>query len=335
MRILVTGAAGFIGFHVADRLLGRGAAVLGLDSLNSYYDPTLKKARLALLKGKPGFEFVHADLADRIVMEKVFAGGHFDAIVHLAAQAGVRYSLDHPHEYAASNLLGFLNVLEGARHGKTGHLVFASTSSVYGANTRQPFRETDSTDHPISFYSATKKANEAMAHSYSHLYGIPCTGLRFFTVYGPWGRPDMAYFKFTKMMLEGETIPVFNRGQMERDFTYIDDIAEGVVRVAENPAQPDSRWDGNAPKLSSSRAPWRIYNIGNSRRVPLMRFIEALESAIGVKAKIEFLPMQAGDVVGTEADTSTLEAAVGFRPDTPIEEGVRRFVAWYREYYGK
>jgi UDP-glucuronate 4-epimerase len=335
MRILVTGAAGFIGYHVAERLLRSGQAVLGLDSLNAYYEPALKKARLAVLQQLPGFEFAQIDLADREAVREVFSRGRFDAVVHLAAQAGVRYSLDHPHDYVQPNVAGFLNVLEGCRHGKTGHLVYASTSSIYGANTRQPFRETDNTDHPVSLYAATKKANEAMAHSYAHLFGIPCTGLRFFTVYGPWGRPDMAYFSFTKAILAGETIKVFNRGQMERDFTYIDDIVEGVVRVVEQPATPDARWNGQAPNPATSAAPWRIFNIGNMQRVPLMRFIEALESAIGVKARIEMVSMQAGDVVATEADTSALDAAVGFKPATPIEEGVRRFVAWYSDYYRK
>ncbi|QJR15667.1 NAD-dependent epimerase [Usitatibacter palustris] len=335
MRILVTGAAGFIGYHLAERLLRRGDTVVGLDNLNDYYDVALKEARLARLSPQPGFSFARANLADAAAMGSVFAGGKFDAIVNLAAQAGVRYSLENPRAYVEANLAGFLNILEGARNHGTGHLVYASTSSVYGANTATPFRENEGANHPVSFYSATKKANEAMAHSYAHLFRIPCTGLRFFTVYGPWGRPDMALFKFTKGILAGEAIPVFNRGQMERDFTYIDDIVEGVVRVIDRPAAPDPAWSGDKPNPATSAAPWRLYNIGNSRRVPLMRYIEAIEAALGMKATLDLLPMQAGDVPATEADTSALEAAVGFRPSTTVEEGVRRFVAWYREYYGK
>lgn len=316
MHILVTGAAGFIGFHLSQRLLARGDRVTGVDNLNAYYDVSLKEARLAKLRAHAGFTFVRADLADRKAMQTLFGSGKFDAIVNLAAQAGVRHSLLHPHDYIEANLTGFLNVLEGARHHGTGHLVYASTSSVYGTNVNLPFRETDDTDHPCSLYAATKKANELMAHSYAHLYGIPSTGLRFFTVYGPWGRPDMALFKFTKGILAGEAIPVYNRGQMDRDFTYIDDIVEGIVRVADQPA------------------PYRIFNIGNNQRVPLMRYIEALEEALGKTAQLDLLPMQAGDVPATEADTSALDAAVGFKPATPVEVGVRRFVDWYREYYG-
>jgi UDP-glucuronate 4-epimerase len=316
MRILVTGAAGFIGFHLSQRLLARGDAVTGLDNLNDYYDVTLKEARLALLRAQGGFTFLRADLADRAAMEKIFAAGRFDAIVNLAAQAGVRHSLEAPHDYVRANLDGFLNVLEGARRHGTGNLVYASTSSVYGGNTQLPFRETDNTDHPLSFYAATKKANEVMAHSYAHLFKIPCTGLRFFTVYGPWGRPDMALFKFTRGILAGESIPVFNRGQMDRDFTYVDDIVEGIVRVVDRPA------------------PYAVFNIGNNQRVPLLRYIEALEKALGLPARLELLPMQAGDVPATEADTSALDAAVGFKPATPVEEGVQRFVDWYRTYYG-
>ena len=315
MRILVTGAAGFIGFHVSQRLLARGDKVTGLDNLNSYYDVTLKEARLAKLTAEPRFTFVREDLGDRKAMEALFATGKFDAIVNLAAQAGVRHSLDKPHDYIDANLTGFLNVLEGARHHGTGHLVYASTSSVYGGGTRMPFREDDDTSHPLSLYAATKKANEVMAHSYSHLFGIPSTGLRFFTVYGPWGRPDMALFKFTRGILAGEPIPVYNRGQMDRDFTYVDDIVEGIVRVVDKPA------------------PYRIFNIGNHQRVPLMRYIEALEATLGKKAQLDLLPMQPGDVPSTEADTSALDAAVGFKPNTPVEVGVRRFVEWYREYY--
>jgi UDP-glucuronate 4-epimerase len=315
MRILVTGAAGFIGFHVSQRLLERGDRVTGLDNLNAYYDVTLKEARLAKLTAQPRFTFVRADLGDRKAMEALFATGKFDAIVNLAAQAGVRHSLDKPHDYIDANLTGFLNVLEGARHHGTGHLVYASTSSVYGGGTHMPFREDEDTSHPLSLYAATKKANEVMAHSYSHLFGIPSTGLRFFTVYGPWGRPDMALFKFTRGILAGEPIPVYNRGQMDRDFTYVDDIVEGIVRVVDKPA------------------PYRIFNIGNHQRVPLMRYIEAIEATLGKKAQLDLLPMQPGDVPSTEADTTALDAAVGFKPNTPVEVGVRRFVEWYREYY--
>ena len=316
MRILVTGAAGFIGLHLAQRLLERGDTVVGLDNLNDYYDVSLKEARLARLHAHAGFTFVRADLADRAAMESAFASPRFEAIVNLAAQAGVRHSLECPHEYVDANVTGFLNVLEGARRQGTDHLVYASTSSVYGANRNLPYREADDTDHPLSLYAATKKANEVMAHAYAHLFGIPSTGLRFFTVYGPWGRPDMALFKFTRGILAGEAIPVYNRGQMDRDFTYIDDIVEGIVRVVDRPA------------------PYRIFNIGNNQRVPLMRYIEALEEALGMKARLDLLPMQAGDVPATEADTSALDAAVGFKPATPVEEGVRRFVDWYRDYYG-
>ncbi len=325
VRILVTGAAGFIGFHLARRLLERGDTVVGVDNMNAYYDVGLKEARLALLREEKRFELVRADLADRAAMEKVFNGvdsrlrgndgARFDAIVNLAAQAGVRYSVENPHAYVESNVVGFLNVLEGARRHGTGHLVFASTSSVYGLGTDLPYKETADTDHPISLYAATKKSNEVMAHAYAHLFGIPTTGLRFFTVYGPWGRPDMALFKFTRGIIDGTPIPVFNEGRMTRDFTYIDDIVEGVVRVIDRPA------------------PYRIFNIGNHRRVELMDYIRAIESALGKKAKLELLPMQPGDVRATEADTSALQAATGFAPATPVEEGVRRFVEWYRGYY--
>jgi len=315
VRILVTGAAGFIGFHLAARLLDRGDTVVGLDNMNAYYDVRLKEARLARLEEREGFEFARADLADRAAMEKVFGAGRFDAIVNLAAQAGVRYSVENPHAYVESNVVGFLNVLEGARKHGTGHLVFASTSSVYGLGTDLPYKETADTDHPISLYAATKKSNEVMAHAYAHLFRMPTTGLRFFTVYGPWGRPDMALFKFTRGILDGTPIPVFNEGRMVRDFTYIDDIVEGVVRVIDRPA------------------PYRIFNIGNHQRVELMDYIRAFEDALGKKAKLELLPMQPGDVRATEADTSALEEATGFRPATPVDEGVRRFVKWYREYY--
>jgi UDP-glucuronate 4-epimerase len=333
MRILVTGAAGFIGFHVARRLLERGDHVVGLDNLNAYYDPALKAARRGLLEQHRNFGFVQAELADAAAMSQVFARGRFDAIVHLAAQAGVRYSVENPRAYVDSNVVGFVNVLEGARNHGTGHLVFASTSSVYGLNRKLPFEESQNTDHPVSLYAATKKANEAMAHSYAHLFGVPCTGLRFFTVYGPWGRPDMALFKFTRGMLAGEPIPVFNEGRMIRDFTYVDDIVEGVVRIADRPAAPDPDWDPQSPAPASSSAPWRLYNIGNHRRVELMRYIRALEEALGVEAKLNLLPIQPGDVEATEADTSALERTTGFAPATPVEEGIRRFVAWYREHY--
>ena len=315
MRILVTGAAGFIGFHLAKRLLARGDSVVGVDNLNAYYDVGLKEARLRELEAAGGdFTFVRADLADRAAMERVFTE-RFDAIVNLAAQAGVRYSVENPRTYVDSNVVGFLNVLEGARHAGTGHLVFASTSSVYGLGTDLPYKESADTDHPVSLYAATKKANEVMAHAYAHLFAIPTTGLRFFTVYGPWGRPDMALFKFTRGILEGTPIPVFNEGRLVRDFTYIDDIVEGIVRVIDRPQ------------------PYRIFNIGNHQRVELMAYIHAFEKALGRKAILELLPMQPGDVRATEADTSALEEATGFKPATPVEEGVRRFVAWYRDYY--
>jgi UDP-glucuronate 4-epimerase len=333
MRILVTGAAGFIGFHLARRLLERGDEVVGLDNLNDYYDVSLKEARLAILRALDGFSFLRANIADRAAMEPLFAGARCDAIAHLAAQAGVRYSIENPRAYVDANVVGFTNVLEGARAQGTGHLVFASTSSVYGINTVMPFCERDNTDHPISMYSATKKANESMAHAYAHLFRIPTTGLRFFTVYGPWGRPDMALFRFTRAILAGEKLPVFNEGRMVRDFTYVDDIVEGIVRVIDRPAAPDPAWDPESPRADTSTAPWRLYNIGNSQRIDLIRYIRALETALGLEARLELLPMQAGDVAATEADTSSLEQATGFRPSMPVEEGVRRFVSWYREYY--
>ena len=315
MRILVTGAAGFIGFHLSRRLLERGDHVTGLDNLNAYYDVSLKQARLDLLHQSRNFGFVQADLADREAMEKVFAGVRFDAVVNLAAQAGVRYSLENPHAYVDANVVGFLNILEAVRRHGTGHLVFASTSSVYGLNTELPYKESHDTSRPVSLYAATKKANEVMAHAYAHLFQVPSTGLRFFTVYGPWGRPDMALFKFTRGILAGEPIPVFNEGRMVRDFTYVDDIVEGVVRVIDRPS------------------PYRIFNIGNSNRVELMRYIRAIEAAVGKPAKLDLLPMQPGDVMATEADTSALEAFTGFKPNTSVEEGVKRFVEWYRQYY--
>ncbi len=334
MKLLVTGAAGFIGAALSHRLLDRGDEVVGLDNLNDYYDVSLKEARLARLTERDGFTFVKLDVADREGMERLFREHRFDAVMHLAAQAGVRYSIENPHAYVDANLVGFANVLEGCRHGGVGHLVFASSSSVYGANTRLPFSEHDNVDHPVSLYAATKKANELMAHTYAHLYGLPCTGLRFFTVYGPWGRPDMALFKFTRLMLEDKPIPVFNRGEMVRDFTYIDDIIEGVVRVIDRPPEPDPSWSGDRPDPATSYAPWRIFNIGNSRPVKLMRYIEVLEQCLGRKAKMELLPMQPGDVKATQADTTELRNAVGYAPSTPIEEGVARFVSWYRRYYG-
>ena len=333
MNILVTGAAGFIGAALSIRLLERGDRVVGLDNLNDYYEVSLKEARLARLRAHAGFEFVKADVADRARTAGLFAAHRFDAVMHLAAQAGVRYSIDNPHAYADANLTGFVNVIEGARRSQVGHFVFASSSSVYGANAKLPYAEDDNIDHPVSLYAATKKANELMAHSYAHLYRLPCTGLRFFTVYGPWMRPDMALFKFARGILAGDAIPVFNRGDMVRDFTYIDDIVEGVVRVIDRPAQPDAAWSALAPRPSSSDAPYRIYNIGNGQPVKLMRYVEVLEQCLGTKAKLELLPLQAGDVRETVADVSRLDAAVGFRPATPVEAGIARFVEWYRSYY--
>jgi len=334
MHILVTGAAGFIGSALALKLLERGDTVHGIDNLNDYYDVTLKKARLERLSTREKFSFEKLDIADRAEMGSLFAREKFDAVMNLAAQAGVRYSIENPHAYIESNIVGFCNILEGCRHSKVGHLVFASSSSVYGANTRLPFSEHDNVDHPISLYAATKKANELMAHTYAHLYGLPTTGLRFFTVYGPWGRPDMALFKFTKNILEGKAIEVFNNGNMIRDFTYVDDIVEGVVRVMDRPAEPDPAWNSAAPDPARSRAPYRIYNIGNNKAVQLMRYIEVLERALGKKAQIEMLPMQPGDVPATTADVSALESDIGYRPKTTVEEGVPRFVEWYRRYHG-
>lgn len=333
MRILITGAAGFIGAALAERLLARGDEVVGIDNLNDYYDVTLKQARLARLNGHPRFRFEKLDIVNRADMARLFREQQFDAVMHLAAQAGVRYSIQNPYAYIDANLLGFGNVLEGCRHGGVKHLVFASSSSVYGANTKLPFSEHDNVDHPVSLYAATKKANELMAHSYAHLYGLACTGLRFFTVYGPWGRPDMALFKFTQGILEGRPIPVFNQGKMIRDFTYIDDIVEGIVRTIDRPARPDPRWSGEHPDSATSYAPYRIYNIGNNRPIELMRYIEVLEQCLGKKAQLELLPMQPGDVPATYADTQDLERDVGFKPNTPIEVGVARFVEWYRNYF--
>ncbi len=332
--VLVTGAAGFIGFHLCRRLLEEGRPVAGLDNLNPYYSVRLKEDRLAILSGYPRFSFHRLDLADRDGMSRLFAEGRFGIVVHLAAQAGVRYSLENPHAYVESNLAGFVNVLEGCRHAGTRHLVFASSSSVYGANTLMPFSVHHNVDHPVSLYAASKKANELMAHAYSHLFGLPCTGLRFFTVYGPWGRPDMALFLFTRAILEGRPIRVFNYGRMQRDFTYIDDIVEGVVRVMARPPAPDPAWRGDRPDPGSSYAPYRIYNIGNNRPVELDRFIAVIEEAVGKKALREYLPLQAGDVPATYADVEDLAADVGFRPATPLETGIARFVSWYRSYYG-
>ena len=332
MRILVTGAAGFIGYHLAGRLLSRGDAVVGIDNLNAYYDVGLKERRLARLRDRPGFSFAKVDIADGDAVGGVFREP-FDAVVNLAAQAGVRHSIENPRAYVDANLTGFVNILEGARHHRTGHLVYASTSSIYGLNTSLPFDESQNTDHPVSLYAATKKANEAMAHAYAHLFGVPCTGLRFFTVYGPWGRPDMALFKFTRGILAGEPIPVFNEGRMIRDFTYVDDVVEGIVRVLDRPPEADPSWNAARADAATSSAPWRVFNIGNHQPVELMRYIRALEAALGMTAKLELLPMQPGDVRATEADTSALQALTGFKPATPVEEGVKRFVAWYREYH--
>jgi UDP-glucuronate 4-epimerase len=333
-RVLVTGAAGFIGLYVSRKLLDRGDEVIGLDNLNDYYDPRLKVARLDQLKGRTGFRFVEMDVADREGIARLFAEERPELVVHLAAQAGVRYSLQNPAAYVDSNLVGFGNILEGCRHNGVRHLVFASTSSVYGANTRVPFSEHDNVDHPVSFYAATKKANELMAHAYSHLYRLPCTGLRFFTVYGPWGRPDMAAFSFTKAILEEKPIDVFNHGKMKRDFTYVEDVAEGVVRTLECVPEPNPAWSGDNPDPATSNAPYRIYNIGNSQPVELTHFIEVLEGLLGKTAIKNLLPIQPGDVPATFADTSELEAATGFRPKTSIEEGLGQFVAWYRTFYG-
>lgn len=332
-RVLVTGAAGFIGYHLCRRLLEEGRTVTGLDNLNPYYSVQLKEDRLGLLSAYPRFLFRRLDLADREGMNRLFSEERFAVVVHLAAQAGVRYSLENPHAYAEANLTGFLNVLEGCRHGEVEHLVFASSSSVYGANTLLPFSVHHNVDHPVSLYAASKKANELMAHAYSHLYGLPCTGLRFFTVYGPWGRPDMALFLFTRAILEGRPIQVFNHGRMQRDFTYIDDIIEGVVRVMARRPAPNPAWRGDRPDPGSSYAPYRIYNIGNNRPVELERFIAVLEEVLGKKAVKEYLPLQAGDVPATCADVEDLAADVGFRPATPLETGIARFVAWYRSYY--
>jgi UDP-glucuronate 4-epimerase len=339
MTVLVTGAAGFIGYHLSHRLLEQGTPVVGFDNVNPYYDPSLKRARIAQLEaaasaaGTP-FQLIEADLEDRDAVEGTFQQHKPQKVVNLAAQAGVRYSIDNPAAYIQSNLVGFGHILEGCRHHGVDHLVYASSSSVYGGNTRMPFSEHHSVDHPVSLYAASKKANELMAHTYSHLYGVPATGLRFFTVYGPWGRPDMALFLFTKAMLAGAPIQVFNNGQMVRDFTYVDDIIESLVRLLEKPAAPDPSFDMANPDPATSWAPHRVFNIGNSNPTPLVDYIEAVEQALGVTAQKELLPMQPGDVPATAADTSELEAWVGFKPNTPVNQGVARFVAWYRQFYG-
>jgi UDP-glucuronate 4-epimerase len=332
-NVLVTGAAGFIGFHLSRRLLKNGVKVVGLDCLNDYYDVNLKRDRLKQLEAEDGFTFAQINLADREALEELFRHQPFDVVVNLAAQAGVRYSLKNPHAYVDSNIVGFVNILECCRHFSSGHLVFASSSSVYGANTRMPFSVHDNVDHPVSLYAASKKANELMAHTYSHLYGLPCTGLRFFTVYGPWGRPDMALFLFTKAILEDRSIQVFNHGKMQRDFTYIDDIVEGVVRVMARPAAPNSDWRSDRPDPGTSYAPYRIYNIGNNNPVQLMDFIGAIETALGQEARKEMLPLQQGDVPATYADIDDLVRDAGFKPSTPIQEGIDRFITWYRAYY--
>lgn len=340
MKVLVTGAAGFIGYHVAKRLLERGDEVVGFDSVNGYYDPGIKEGRLGLLAEynrttNSGFHFIRANLANRQAVEDCFAEHAFDRVIHLAAQAGVRYSLENPHAYVESNIIAFTNIIEACRHAGVAHLTYASTSSVYGANTNMPFSERRPADHPLQFYAATKRANELMAHSYSHLFRLPTTGLRFFTVYGPWGRPDMALFLFTKNILAGEPIKLFNNGNHTRDFTFVEDIAEGVVRASDQLAEANAAWNSADPDPATSNAPWRIFNIGNNNPVRLTEYVEALESALGRKAIVELLPLQPGDVPDTFADTSVLETAVGYRPATPVREGVGRFVDWYLSYKGR
>lgn len=332
-NILITGSAGFIGFHLAQKVGSLGYAVTGLDNLNDYYDVSLKKSRLEILKKLPHFDFRQIDLADAAAVNQLFAEKHFSCVINLAAQAGVRYSLINPHAYLESNLHGFLNVLEACRHNKTGHLIYASSSSVYGANKKMPFSVHDNVDHPISLYAASKKANELMAHTYSSLYDLPTTGLRFFTVYGPYGRPDMALFLFTKAILEGKPIDVYNHGKMKRDFTYVDDIVEAIARLVPRPPEPDPTWSGLKPDPASSFAPYRVYNIGNNKPVELMRFIEIIEEKIGKKAVRNFMPIQDGDVPETYADVEDLMREVDFKPETPIEVGIGNFVDWYREYY--
>ncbi|WP_286740961.1 MULTISPECIES: NAD-dependent epimerase [Acinetobacter] len=338
MKILVTGAAGFIGFHVSKKLLERGDDVVGFDNMNDYYDPALKQARVDLLiqtaeQQSGQFNFIHANLADKTAVEKCFQEYQFDRVIHLAAQAGVRYSLENPMSYVESNIVGFTNIIEACRYAKTPHLTYASTSSVYGANTTMPFSEKHGVDHPIQFYAATKRANELMAHSYSHLFKLPTTGLRFFTVYGPWGRPDMAPFKFTKNIIEGKSIPVFNHGNHTRDFTFVADIAEGVIRSSDQIAAPNLDWDSNNPDPSTSNAPFRIFNIGNNTPVQLIDFIRAIEDSVGKKALIEMLPLQEGDVPDTLADSSALEQKVDYKPSVSVEDGVKQFVDWYRDFY--
>jgi UDP-glucuronate 4-epimerase len=339
MKVLVTGSAGFIGFHTTRCLLERGDSVVGIDCVNDYYDPNLKEARLQQLDaiaaktGSP-YTFIRANLADRVTVEGCFSKHRFDRVIHLAAQAGVRYSLENPHSYVESNIVAFTNILEACRHAQTPHLTYASTSSVYGANTKMPFSEEDSASHPLQFYAATKRANELMAHSYSHLYGLPTTGLRFFTVYGPWGRPDMALFLFTRAMLAGEPIRLFNHGKHTRDFTYVGDIVEGILRTSDQAAKPNPNWHGDNPGQATSAVPWRLFNIGNNDPVTLDAYVAALEAALGVTAKRELVPLQPGDVPDTFANSSALKEAVGYKPATPVREGVKRFVEWYREYYG-
>jgi UDP-glucuronate 4-epimerase len=335
MKVLVTGAAGFIGFHVAQRLLQRGDTVVGLDNLNDYYDPALKEARLAVIQDEPEFSFVRMDLEDDKGVMELFASEGFDRVVHLAAQAGVRYSIENPRAYIDSNIVGTLNILEGCRHHPVEHLVYASSSSVYGANTSMPFSVHDNVDHPLSLYAASKKANELMAHTYSNLYDIPTTGLRFFTVYGPYGRPDMALFYFTKSILAGEPINVFNYGKHRRDFTYVDDIVEGILRTLDHVATPSPDWNSDNPDPGTSRVPYRIYNIGNSQPVELMHYINVIETALGKKAEVNLLPLQPGDVPDTYADVQALIDDTGYKPDTTVEEGVQRFIEWYLEYYGQ
>lgn len=338
MKVLVTGNAGFIGFHTAKALLERGDSVVGFDNVNDYYDVELKEARLAILKETAlrtgsDYQFVRCDLTERQEVEDCFLENRFERVIHLAAQAGVRYSLENPHSYIQSNVVGFTNILEGCRIAEVPHLTYASTSSVYGANTTMPFSEHHGVDHPLQLYAATKRANELMAHSYSHLFNLPTTGLRFFTVYGPWGRPDMALFKFAKKILAGEPIPVFNNGNHTRDFTFVDDIVQGIIRASDSVAAPDPKWDATNPDPASSYAPFRIFNIGNNDPIQLRAYIEALEECLGIKAIKEYLPLQPGDVPDTFADCTALEQAVGYRPNTQVKEGVEKFVAWYRDFY--
>lgn len=333
MKILVTGAAGFIGFYTALKLLERGDTVVGLDNLNDYYDVQLKEARLAILEKENGFSFYHLDVADRQGIDNLFAQHSFDRVIHLAAQAGVRYSIENPRAYIDANIVGFMNILECCRHHHVPHLAYASSSSVYGANTKQPFAEADNVDHPVSLYAASKKSNELMAHTYSNLFDLPTTGLRFFTVYGPWGRPDMAYFKFTKSILEGSPIDIYNDGDMYRDFTYIDDIVEGVVRISDKIPEPNSDWNGDKPDPASSFAPYRVYNIGNNTPVKLLDFVTAIEEALGKKARKNMMPMQPGDVTATCADVSALQRDINFKPQTSVKEGIAKFIDWYRDFY--